>query len=86
MAGGPDGGGGALALGQRCVLGRLPEPKRRLTPLSETGEMGYIYSMKNTPNWAHNSGKQKRTRGTCKGQLRARKQSLQSLKKQLNAK
>jgi len=38
------------------------------------------------PNWAHNSGKQKRTRGTCKGQIRARKQALQSLKKQLNVK
>jgi len=33
-----------------------------------------------TPNWQHNSGKQKRTKGTCKGKLKARKQTLQHLK------
>lgn len=33
-----------------------------------------------TPNWQHNSGKGKKGRGTCKGQLKARKQSLKSLK------
>ena len=31
------------------------------------------------PNWQHNSGKDKRTKGTCKGRLKARKQSLKSL-------
>jgi len=40
----------------------------------------------NTPNWRHNSGKPKTTKGTCKGKLRARKQALQALKKQLNVK
>jgi hypothetical protein len=34
-------------------------------------------------NWEHNSGKQKQTRGMCKGKLRARKQSLQALKNKL---
>ena len=33
----------------------------------------------NTPNWAHNSGKQKKTKGMCKGKLKARKQSLKHL-------
>ena len=42
--------------------------------------------MTNTPNWKHNSGKPKQTKGTCKGQLRARKQSLAALKKQVSAK
>lgn len=40
----------------------------------------------NTPNWVHNSGKQKNTKGTCKGQLKARKQALQALKLKLNFK
>jgi len=39
-----------------------------------------------TPNWQHNSGKPKQTKGLCKGQVRARKQSLNPLKKQLNVK
>ncbi len=30
----------------------------------------------NTPNWKHNSGKSKRTKGMCKGQIVARKQAL----------
>ena len=34
----------------------------------------------NTPNWQHNSQKQKKGRGVAKGRLRARKQALQSLK------
>ena len=38
------------------------------------------------PNWVHNSGKNKNTKGTCKGQLRARKQALQALKLKLNFK
>jgi hypothetical protein len=38
------------------------------------------------PNWVHNSGKQKNTKGTCKGQLKARKQALQALKNKLNFK
>ncbi len=37
----------------------------------------------NVPNYAHNSGKDKKTKGTCKGQLRARKQALKALKAKL---
>ena len=29
-----------------------------------------------TPNWKHNSGKQKNTKGLCKGKIKSRKQSL----------
>ena len=36
-----------------------------------------------TPNWMHNSGKDKKTKGTCKGVLKSRKQSLRSLKLKL---
>ena len=36
-----------------------------------------------TPNWVHNSGKDKKTKGTCKGVLKSRKQSLRSLKLKL---
>jgi hypothetical protein len=36
-----------------------------------------------TPNWQHNSGKSKQTRGMCKGKVKARKQSLQHLKLKL---
>ena len=39
-----------------------------------------------TPNWQKNSGKGKKTRGMCKGQIKARKQALQSLKLSLNVK
>jgi hypothetical protein len=35
------------------------------------------------PNYQHNSGKPKRTKGTCKGKLKARKQALQHLKMKL---
>ena len=38
------------------------------------------------PNWVYNSGKQKNTKGTCKGQIKARKQALQALKLKLNFK
>ena len=37
-----------------------------------------------TPNWQHNSGKKKKTRGTCKAVLRARKQALKALKAKLS--
>ena len=37
----------------------------------------------NTPNWQKNSGKNKKTKGCCKGVLRARKQALRALKKRL---
>ena len=37
-----------------------------------------------TPNWQHNSGKQKKTRGTCKAVLRARKQALKALKAKIS--
>jgi hypothetical protein len=39
-----------------------------------------------TPNWQHNSGKRKRTRGIAKGKIRARKQALQTLKQRLQVK
>ena len=32
------------------------------------------------PNWQHNSGKEKKTKGTCKGVLKAKKEALKSLK------
>lgn len=32
------------------------------------------------PNRQHNSGKAKKTKGTCKGRLKARRQSLKCLK------
>jgi hypothetical protein len=38
--------------------------------------------MEKIPNWLHNSGKPKQTKGLCKGQVRARKQALRALKKQ----
>ena len=38
------------------------------------------------PNWQHNSGKDKKTKGMCKGKIKSRKQSLQSLKLQLKVK
>ena len=38
----------------------------------------------NTPNWQKHSKKDKKGRGTCKGKIRARKQSLNALKRQLN--
>ena len=34
----------------------------------------------NTPNWMKNSGKDKKAKGMCKGQLRARRQALKALK------
>jgi len=33
-----------------------------------------------TPNWVKNSGKKKKTKGTCKGIIKGRKQSLRALK------
>jgi hypothetical protein len=36
-----------------------------------------------TPNWQYNSGKNKKTKGTCKGILKGRKQSLKALKLKL---
>jgi hypothetical protein len=35
------------------------------------------------PNWQHNSGKRKNTKGSCKGKLKARKQALQHIKRKL---
>ena len=40
--------------------------------------------MTNTPNWKHNSGKPKNTKGSCKGKIKSRHQSLQALKRKLN--
>jgi hypothetical protein len=37
------------------------------------------------PNWVHNSGKKKKTKGCCKGVIKARKQALVALKKKLAA-
>ena len=39
----------------------------------------------NTPNWAHHSNKPKKSKGICKGRLKARKQSLKALKRKLGA-
>jgi len=39
-----------------------------------------------TPNWIHNSGKKKNSRGVSKGKIKARKQVLQSLKVKYNVK
>ena len=36
--------------------------------------------MSTTPNWMKNSGKSKKTKGACKGVLRARRQALKALK------
>ena len=38
----------------------------------------------NIPNRQHNSGKSKRTKGMCKGQIVSRKQALKSLKLKLS--
>ena len=38
------------------------------------------------PNWQHNSKKPKKTKGTCKGVLKSRKQALKFLLRKLNAK
>jgi hypothetical protein len=40
----------------------------------------------NTPNWIHNSGKQKNTKGTCKGKIKARKQVLNYIKEKYKVK
>jgi len=37
----------------------------------------------NMPNWKHHSKKDRKGKGTCKGRLKARKQSLQHLKMKL---
>jgi len=34
-----------------------------------------------TPNWQHHSNKDKKGKGCCKGRLKARKQSLEALKR-----
>jgi len=35
--------------------------------------------MSTTPNWAHNSGKDKKRKGVCKARLKARRQALKAL-------
>ena len=37
-----------------------------------------------TPNWQHHSNKAKKTKGTCKGVLKARKQALKALKAKIS--
>ena len=37
-----------------------------------------------TPNWIKNSGKNKKTKGTCKAILKARRQSLKALKAKIS--
>ena len=39
-----------------------------------------------TPNWQKNSGKQKKSRGVCKGIIKSRKQALRALKNKLEVK
>jgi hypothetical protein len=36
--------------------------------------------MKNVPNWLHNSGKNKKGKGRCKGRVRASKQRIRVLR------
>ncbi len=38
----------------------------------------------NTPNWQKNSGKNKKGRGVCKGVIKARKQALKALLRNVN--
>ena len=38
----------------------------------------------NTPNWAHNSGKDKKSKGVCKARLKARRQALKALLRKVN--
>ena len=40
----------------------------------------YTFGTMTTPNWVHNSGKKKNTKGLSKGKIKARKQVLQSIK------
>lgn len=57
-----------------------------ITPLQGSGEVLYYGDKQRggmTPNWQHNSGKQKNTKGSCKGKLKARKQALQHIKRKL---
>jgi hypothetical protein len=57
-----------------------------LTPLQTPGEVLYYGDKQRggmTPNWQHNSGKSKNTKGSCKGKLKARKQALQHIKRKL---
>jgi len=57
-----------------------------LTPLQTLGGVLYYGDKQRggmTPNWQHNSGKRKNTKGSCKGKLKARKQALQHIKRKL---
>ena len=38
-----------------------------------------------TPNWMHHSKKDKKTKGTCKARLKARKQALKCLINKMEA-
>ncbi len=38
-----------------------------------------------TPNWKHNSGKDKKAKGTCKARLKARRQALKCLINKMEA-
>ena len=40
----------------------------------------YYFRTMTTPNWIHNSGKNKNPKGVSKGRIKARKQVLQHLK------
>jgi hypothetical protein len=40
----------------------------------------------NTPNWIHNSGKQKSTKGISKGKIKSRKQALNHIKEKYKVK
>jgi hypothetical protein len=64
----------------------VPPVALSLTPLQDSGGVLYYGNKQRggmTPNWIHNSGKRKNTKGSCKGKLKARKQALQHIKRKL---
>ena len=68
-----------LVLLEKYVKKRNKERCLGIAPLMNETQL-----IMNTPNWQKHSKKDKKGRGTCKGKIRARKQSLNSLKRQLN--
>ena len=64
----------------------MPLVALSLTPLQTTGGVLYYGDKQRggmIPNWQHNSGKKKTTKGKCKAQLKKRKQALQHIKRKL---
>jgi hypothetical protein len=46
----------------------------------------YTFRKMTTPNWQHNSGKNKNPRGISKGKIKSRKQVLQHIKSKYGVK